>query len=187
VADEECFTGSVDELGSEGVEVVEGLDAGDLGDEPVDEAKVPTGDANDRRDSGGVSDWVTGRGAGGEAFVQDGGEFIGCQGPVFVGEADTAVELGVAGESFLDAGHPDEDDAEVVSVEVVAYLFEAGGLEAVGVIDDDELGAAAGAGFGVDVGVNDAVLGVVDGEGDLLAGSRKPGVDLPDCCGDGRS
>lgn len=32
-------------------------------------------------------------------------EFLGCQGPVFVGEADAAIELGVAGESLFDAGH----------------------------------------------------------------------------------
>jgi len=54
--------------------------------------------------------------------------FVGGKGPVFVGEADSAVELGVAGEAFLDAWHADEDDAEVVAVVVVADLFEARGL-----------------------------------------------------------
>ncbi len=36
-----------------------------------------------------------------------------------MGEADAAVELGVAGEAFLDARHSDENDAHVVAVDVV--------------------------------------------------------------------
>lgn len=56
VADEERFSGCTDEFGCEGVEVVEALDACDLGEEPVDEAEVAAGAADDGRDGGGVSD-----------------------------------------------------------------------------------------------------------------------------------
>src|SRR5699024_417754 len=68
--------------------------------------------------------------------------------------------------------------AHVVMVEVVADLLEAGGLEAVSFIDDEQLCAPAGAGLGVNVGVNDAVLSEVHGKGDSLASTRKPLIDL---------
>jgi len=41
-----------------------------------------------------------------------------------VGEPDAAVELGVAGQAFLDPGHAHEDHAETVSVVVVADLLQ---------------------------------------------------------------
>ncbi len=44
----------------------------------------------------------------------------------------------------IDAGHADQDQAEVAAVEEVAELLEPGGLEAVGLIDDDQFGAAFG-------------------------------------------
>ncbi len=105
MADEECFSGCVDEFGCEVLEFVEGLDAGDLGEEPVDEAEVAAGDADDGCYGGGVGDSVICRVLGGGKYVgEDGGEFVGCQRSVFVGEAYAAVELGVAGESveFID-------------------------------------------------------------------------------------
>ena len=95
MADEECFPGGVDDLGGGYVEFVEGLDAFDLGDEPVDEAEVTSGDADDGGDGCGVSDPAVICVAGvGELMCQDGGEFLGSEGPVFVREADAAVELG---------------------------------------------------------------------------------------------
>ena len=101
-------------------------------------------------------------------------------------EADAAVELRVAGEAFLDAGHADEDDAHSVAVVEVADLFESGGLlEPVGFVDDEQLGVPAVLGFGVNVGVNVAVLGVVDCPGDVLAGAGQALVDLLDSRGDG--
>jgi hypothetical protein len=45
--------------------------------------------------------------------------------PVFVGEADAAVDLGIAGEAFFDARRAYEDDSQGVAVVVVAHLFEA--------------------------------------------------------------
>lgn len=64
---------------------------------------------------------------------------------VFVGETDATVELRVAGQTFFDAGHSDEDDAHGVPIEIVADLFEAGGLEAVCLVDNEQFGASAGA------------------------------------------
>ena len=60
--------------------------------------------------------------------------------PVLVGEADAAVELGVAGEPFLDAGHADEDDAYPVAIVEVADLFEASGFESICFIDAEQFG-----------------------------------------------
>ena len=88
MADEECFPGGVDDLGGEYVELVEGLDAFDLGDEPVDEAEVTSGDADDGGDGCGVSDPAVICVAGvGELMCQDGGEFLGSAEFVKVNEA----------------------------------------------------------------------------------------------------
>src|SRR5699024_11684015 len=104
---------------------------------------------------------VSGRG---EPSCQDFSDFVRGQVAVLVGEADATVELRVASEALLNPGHPDEDDAHVVMVEVVANLLKAGGLEAVSFIDDEQLGAPAGAGLGMDVGVHDAMFGEIHGK-----------------------
>ncbi len=97
-----------------------------------------------------------------------------------MGEADAAVELGVAREAFLDAGHADEDDAHSVAVVEVADLLESGCFEPVGFVDDEEFGVPAVLGFGVNVWVYVAVLGVVDGPGNVLASARQALIDLLD-------
>ena len=146
MADEEGFSGGVDELWGEGVEVVDGLNAFDLGDQAIEESEVAGGDAGDGGQGGGVGDRVVvGVVLCREARGEDSGELVGSEGPVLVGEADAAVELGVAGEAFLDAGHANEDDAHVVAVVLVADLLEARALEPVGFVDDQELGAPGGA------------------------------------------
>jgi predicted transcriptional regulator len=66
-------------------------------------------------------------------------QLVAAERPVVVGEADAAVELRVAREAFLEAGHADQDDGDRVAIEEVAQLLEAGGLEAVGFVDDDQL------------------------------------------------
>ena len=64
----------------------------------------------------------------------------------------------------VEDGHADQDQAEVAAVEEVAKLFHAGGLEAVGLVDDDQFGAAVGVQLGpAGVVLNDE-LGV-DGRG----------------------
>jgi len=187
VADEECFARGVDDLGCEGVEAVHRLNALDLGEEPIDEAEVAPGDSDDGRDCGRMRDLAVGHvGCNREATHEYRSELVGGQRSVLVGESDSAVELRVAGETFLDAGHADQDDAHVVSVEVVADLLEAGCFEPVGLVDDEQFGTAAGAGFIVDVGIDDAMLGVVEREGDLLAGPWEALVDLTDGSSDGR-
>ena len=57
---------------------------------------------------------------------EHGRDVVGVQRPVLVGEADPAVELRVAGELPVEAGHADQDQAEVAAVEEVAELFQAG-------------------------------------------------------------
>jgi hypothetical protein len=123
-AEEERFAGGFDDFGGEGVELVDVADALDLGEEALDEAEVAVGDAGDSGDRFGVGEVV---GVGGEAefvpaVLEDEGEFVGAEGPAWVGEADAAVELGVAGEAFFDAGHADEDDSHGVAVVVVVDL-----------------------------------------------------------------
>jgi len=75
-----------------------------------------------------------------------------------VGEADAAVQLRVAGQASLDAGHADQDDAHVVPVVVVANQFQAGGLEPVSLVDDEQLGEPGRCGLGVHEWVDVAVL-----------------------------
>jgi hypothetical protein len=50
---------------------------------------------------------------------EDDGEVFGVQGSVLVGEPDAAVELRVAGELPVEAGHADQDHAQVAAVEEV--------------------------------------------------------------------
>ena len=71
--------------------------------------------------------------------LQDEEQFVGGERPVLVDEADPAVELRVAGEALFDAGHADEDHAELAAVVVVAELLQCGGLEPVGLVDDEQL------------------------------------------------
>ncbi len=75
---------------------------------------------------------------------------------VVVDEADAAVEPGIAGQAFFDAGHADEDQPQIAAVVAVADLLKGAGGEPFGLIDDDEFGVEAGA---VEVGL---ALGVVD-------------------------
>jgi hypothetical protein len=58
-----------------------------------------------------------------------------------VDESDPAVELGVAGQAFFDAGHADQDQADAGPVVVVAELFQRRCLEPVCLVDDQQLGA----------------------------------------------
>ena len=66
---------------------------------------------------------------------QDLGDVLGVQWPVVVGEADSAIELRVAGQLPFEAGHPDQDDSDVAAVEVVADQFQPSGFESVGFVD----------------------------------------------------
>ena len=68
----------------------------------------------------------------------------------------------------------------MVSVEVVADLLEAGCFETVCFFDDEQFRPAAGAGFIVDIGIDNTMLGVVDREGNLLARFWEALVDLTD-------
>jgi hypothetical protein len=56
------------------------------------------------------------------------------------GKADPAVELGIAGHPLLDAGHADEDQTDVGAVEPVTDIFQGRGGQALGLIDDQQIG-----------------------------------------------
>ena len=117
---------------------------------------------------------------------QDERQFVGGQRPVVVDEPDPAVELGVAGEAFFEAGHADQDQADAGPVVVVAELFQRRGLEPVGLVDDQQFGAAARRllrqrglkSFGVWSSQLDAPAQPVMQEGDLLIDDARGGVDL---------
>ena len=53
-------------------------------------------------------------------------------------EADAAVQLGVAGQAFLDAGHADEDHTQSVLIENGAQLLQAVHGQAICFIHDDQ-------------------------------------------------
>ncbi|MDQ1076189.1 hypothetical protein QE388_002398 [Microbacterium sp. SORGH_AS 969] len=61
----------------------------------------------------------------------------------------------------------------MVTVVEVTDLFEAGGLEPVGFVDDEQFCVPAVLGFGVDVGVDVAVLGSDDYQGTVAAFSSR--------------
>jgi len=54
-------------------------------------------------------------------------------------EANSAVELGVAGHALLDAWHADQDKADVVAVEDVTQVLQRGSVEALRFIKDHPL------------------------------------------------
>ena len=160
-SDDEGLSGGVDDVGGDDVELVDLQDAGDLAHESFDESEVASGDAGDGVGGLGV---VCGVGIERQAELlpvvgEDDGEVFGVQGPVLVGEPDPAVELRVAGELPVEAGHADQDHAQVAAVEEVAELFEAAGLEPVGLVDDQQFGVAVLVEVQVELGV---VAGIVD-------------------------
>src|SRR5699024_901240 len=66
-------------------------------------------------------------------------QFVCGQGSIFVGEADSAVQLRVAAELFFNTGHADQDQSHVGAVVLVAKVFQSVGTEAFGFIDDEQV------------------------------------------------
>jgi hypothetical protein len=145
LADDEAFAGGFDDLARDRREVVDLEDAPDLGKEAVDEPEVAVGDPGDGGDRLGVGEVLGGEFEAERAPVvgQDEPQLFGAERPVLVGEADAALELRVAGEAFLEAGHADQDQSDPVAVEEVAQRLERGGLDAVGFVDDEQLDVGA--------------------------------------------
>jgi hypothetical protein len=83
---------------------------------------------------------------------EHGRDVVGVERLVLVGESDPAVQLWVAGELPVEAGHADQDQSEIASVEEVPELFQPSGSQAVSFIDDHQLCAALGF-FVVELGV----------------------------------
>jgi hypothetical protein len=66
------------------------------------------------------------------------GDVLCVQWPVLVGEPDSTVELGVAGELPVESGHADQDHAHVAAVEEVAELFQPTGVQPVSCVDSTD-------------------------------------------------
>jgi len=102
----ERFPGGFDDLAGYGAQLVDLEHALYLGEETLNEAEVPAGDARDCCDGFSVSEVF-----GGEVEAElvpvvgeHEAQLVGAERPVVVGKPDAAVELGVAGEAFLEAG-----------------------------------------------------------------------------------
>src|SRR5699024_8502930 len=107
----------------------------------VDEAEVAPCDAGDRGDSLGIGVVVGVKGL--TEFVpasfKDKAQFFLGQRSVFVGEADPAVELGVAAESLFDAGHTNQNQPGVGAVVAISEVFDSAGTQTFGFIDDNQV------------------------------------------------
>ena len=134
-----------DYLGRDRGQLVDRDDAFDLGKQTPDQTKVAAGDASDRIDDGGIGVLV-------ERHVQaklhplvldNPLQFQAAQGSELVDEADSRVQLRVAGESFLQTRHTNEHDSNVSAIVEVTELFKARGFETVGFIDDEQVGRLA--------------------------------------------
>jgi hypothetical protein len=137
---------AVAELKAAGHVIDEADKARDLRGEAAGEAEIAVGDAGDRGQCFGGGEVVgVVEVQVGPVFYQDERLFLGRECPVLVDEPDAAVELRIPGEPFLDAGHSDEDQAELAAVVVVAQLLQGGHLEPVGFVDDEQLGERAAA------------------------------------------
>lgn len=95
MADEQCLSCGFDDLWGQRLELVDCLDSFDLGEQPVHEAEVASGDSHDGSNGCVVADAAVSFVPGcGESSGQDCGEFIRGQLVVFVGETDATVKLG---------------------------------------------------------------------------------------------
>jgi hypothetical protein len=114
----------------------------DLGEEPLQQPEIPTGDPDNRGDGFGVGEF---RGMQcqpelGLLLRQDKLELFAAQRSELMDEANPGVELRIPCQAFFDPGHANQDQAQLAPVIEIPYLLQAGGFEPVGFIDDDELG-----------------------------------------------
>ena len=139
VTDDEDAGCGFDYVVGDGFELVDFEHSGYLWEEAFEEPKVAAGDAFDCGDGLGIGEVVGVEGVS-EAFpvaVEDEEEFVSSEGSVVVGEAESAVQLGVVAESLVDAGHADEDHREVFAVVSVAEEFKGSGVESLCFVDDE--------------------------------------------------
>ena len=71
-------------------------------------------------------------------LVQQLANLFGTEGPKLVNEADTGVELREASEAFFHAGHSDQNQAEIPSVENISYLLQPCHSRPVRFIDNEQ-------------------------------------------------
>lgn len=99
VADDEGAAGGLHDVAGDDGQVVDLHDSFDLDEQAVDESEVAAGDAADGGDGLGVGEVgeVQGEAELVPVTAQDECELVVAERPLLVGEADAAVELGVAG------------------------------------------------------------------------------------------
>lgn len=111
VANDEDAGSGLDDIVGDGVELVDFEDSVDLREEPFEETEAAACNAFDGGDRLCVGE-VVGVESLAESFpmaIENEEEFFASEGAVLVGESESAVELGVVAESFVDAGHADQD------------------------------------------------------------------------------
>ncbi len=136
--------GGLDDVAGDDGEVVDPQDAFGLYEQAVDEPEVAAGDAADGGDGLGVGEvgQVQGEAELASVAAQDERELVVAERPVLVGEADAAEELGGAGQSLVDAGHPDQEQPEGPSIEAVAQVLQGRCGQLVGLVDDEQVDVA---------------------------------------------
>jgi hypothetical protein len=70
-------------------------------------------------------------------------EFLPAQRVELMDEADTRVQLRVAGQAFLESRHADQHHAHLSTVVEVAQLLEAGRFQSVGFVNHEQVGRVA--------------------------------------------
>lgn len=140
IADDEDTRGGFDDVVGDGFKLVDFEDSGDLREQALQESEVAAGDSFDCGDCLGIGEVVRVE-VSARAFpvpVENEEEFFAAECPVSVGVAEAAVELWVAGESLVDAGHADSDHRQVDPFVVVAEDFKCSRGEPFGFVDNEQ-------------------------------------------------
>jgi hypothetical protein len=134
-ADDQGQSRRFDDLGADGVDIVDAQEATDLAHDPFDEPEVAAGDAGDGVGRLYRLDRIEGEAELLPVVLEDLGGIHGIQRPVLVSEPDPAVKLRAAGELTIKSGHADQDHPDVVAVEEVPQVFQPTGFEPVRFVD----------------------------------------------------
>ena len=125
----------------DGFELVDFEDAGDLREKTLEEPEVSTSDPFYYGNCLGISEVIRVESPA-QPFpvsVQNKEEFSPAEGAVSMGEAKTAVKLGIVPESLIYAGHADEDHRKMGAVVVVTEEFKGCRVKPFGFVDNEQL------------------------------------------------
>ncbi|CAG1022711.1 hypothetical protein MTYM_01933 [Methylococcales bacterium] len=126
------------------VSIIDAQDAFDLNEQPMQKTEVSAGDAGNRGNGLVIGEIgvVKGKAKLAPMAGQDKRGVIALERPVMVGETHAAVKLWIPGHAFLDSGHADEKQADVLTVEPVADVFQGVRGQAFGLINHQQLDEA---------------------------------------------